>query len=30
MTNDKLRYGYNPQTGQEKYSREEIAFLKLR
>lgn len=30
MANDKLRYGYNPQTGQEKYSREEIAFLKLR
>lgn len=30
MANDQLRYGFNPQTGQEKYSREEIAFLKLR
>lgn len=30
QANDKLRYGYNPQTGHEKYSREEIAFLKLR
>lgn len=30
MANDKLRYGYNSQTGQEKYSREEIAYLKLR
>lgn len=30
MANDPLRYGYNPKTGQEKYSREEIAFLKLR
>ncbi|WP_220733091.1 vWA domain-containing protein [Shewanella morhuae] len=29
-TNDKLRYGVDAQTGQEKYSREEIAFLKLR
>ncbi len=28
--NDKLRYGVDAQTGQEKYSREEIAFLKLR
>lgn len=30
MANDKLRYGYNSQTGQEKYSRDEIAYLKLR
>ncbi|WAL79951.1 vWA domain-containing protein [Shewanella sp. DAU305] len=30
MANDKLRYGVDAQTGQEKYSREEIAFLKLR
>ncbi|MCS6098005.1 vWA domain-containing protein [Shewanella baltica] len=28
--NDKLRYGVDAQTGKEKYSREEIAFLKLR
>ncbi|MGI2151066.1 vWA domain-containing protein [Shewanella baltica] len=28
--NDKLRYGVDVQTGKEKYSREEIAFLKLR
>lgn len=28
--NDKLRYGVDAQTGQEKYSRKEIAFLKLR
>ncbi|EGT3627802.1 VWA domain-containing protein [Morganella morganii] len=28
--NDKLRYGVDAQTGQEKYSREEIAFIKLR
>ncbi|VEE61087.1 magnesium chelatase subunit D [Shewanella putrefaciens] len=30
LANDKLRYGYNPKTGNEKYSRDEIAFLKLR
>lgn len=30
MANDKLRYGYNPDTGSEKYSRDEIAYLKLR
>lgn len=28
--NDKLRHGVDAQTGKEKYSREEIAFLKLR
>ncbi|ABN60562.1 von Willebrand factor, type A [Shewanella baltica OS155] len=28
--NDKLRYGVDAQTGKEKYSRKEIAFLKLR
>lgn len=28
--NDKLRYGYNSKTETEKYSREEIAYLKLR
>lgn len=30
LANDKLRYGYNPKTGNEKYSRDEIAYLKLR
>ncbi|BAJ03118.1 vWA domain-containing protein [Shewanella violacea] len=30
QANDKLRYGYDAATGVEKYSRDEIAFLKLR
>ncbi|SQH77760.1 von Willebrand factor type A domain protein [Shewanella benthica] len=30
QANDKLRYGYDNATGMEKYSRDEIAFLKLR
>lgn len=30
QANDALRYGMDKQTGQEKYSRDEIAFLKLR
>lgn len=30
QANDKLRYGYDNATGTEKYSRDEIAFLKLR
>ncbi|MCT8860219.1 VWA domain-containing protein [Shewanella xiamenensis] len=30
LSNDQLRYGYNPKTGNEKYSRDEIAYLKLR